>query len=258
MSCSSPARRRSRSCAAPKPSSRPMPTAYVGDAARMARGEGRLGVDHAAKASRCGRCGRRRPRRARRRRAAAATPLVARDRRQSGSESGDREERVGDRGVEPAPAALAHHLARGRRGRALGEEHLGRLRQAGDARQQRDRVAAQPEGLAAAVPVLVERSARHRRWRRGSSRLRDDRARRGRSASRRSPCPRGQSRERSAPTACAARAAMSSGPPRGRRIARDRGAGFVQSTSLPCASARCRRWRRARTCARPTTSSPRP
>ncbi len=60
-----------------------------------------------------------------------------------------------DRGIEPAAAARAHHLARGCEA-VLGDEHVGRLRQAGDAGEDRDHVAAQPVGLAAPVPVLVE------------------------------------------------------------------------------------------------------
>ena len=59
--------------------------------------------------------------------------------------------------VEPAAAPLAHHLLR-RREAVCGEEHLERLAEAGDAREQRDLVALQAGRLAAAVPVLVERA----------------------------------------------------------------------------------------------------
>ncbi len=85
----------------------------------------------------------------------------------------DRQQNVGELGVEPAPTALAHHLLGGRQA-VRREEHLGRLAEAGDARGQRDRVAGQAERLAATVPVLVERA--HRIGRRGrEAQARDDR-----------------------------------------------------------------------------------
>ena len=62
-------------------------------------------------------------------------------------------------GVEPLAAAARRDRAR-RVGAALAVEDLRRLREAHDARQQRDLLAAQPERLPVAVPVLVERPDR--------------------------------------------------------------------------------------------------
>ncbi len=125
-----------------------------GDAVGVARGVGALGVDHRGKrlgdAVDAGIVGRDEAAVGGRRR----EPLA----RQVGEERvrvWQRQERICNRGIEPAPAAHAHHVARGLEA-VLGDEHVGRLRQAGDAGEDRDRVAAQPVGLAAAVPVLVE------------------------------------------------------------------------------------------------------
>ena len=72
-----------------------------------------------------------------------------------------RQQRVDERGIEPAAAALERHRERaGQAERA--HEHLERLRQAQDPAEQRDLLAAQPERLAGAVPVLVERADRLR------------------------------------------------------------------------------------------------
>ena len=68
----------------------------------------------------------------------------------------DREERFRHLGIEPAPAPLPHHLLRGREAMRR-EEHLGRLAQARDAREQRDLLARHAGRLTAPVPVLVER-----------------------------------------------------------------------------------------------------
>ena len=68
---------------------------------------------------------------------------------------------VHELGVEPLAAAARRDRARGV-GTALAVEDLRRLRQADDAREQRDLVAAQAQRLPVAVPVLVERADRVR------------------------------------------------------------------------------------------------
>ena len=69
----------------------------------------------------------------------------------------DGREGVDERGVEPLAAALPHDVVRRLRAGG-GVEDLGGLGQAEDPPEQRDLLAAQAARLAAAVPVLVERS----------------------------------------------------------------------------------------------------
>jgi hypothetical protein len=64
--------------------------------------------------------------------------------------------------VEPAPGALARHAQR-HLGPVRVGERLERLREVGDARAERDGVAAQPVRVAAPVPVLVEGAHDRRR-----------------------------------------------------------------------------------------------
>jgi len=59
------------------------------------------------------------------------------------------------RGIEPAPGAVAGDVQR-RVQAVLDHVHREHLREAGDARQQRDVGAGQPVGVAPAVPVLVQ------------------------------------------------------------------------------------------------------
>ncbi len=160
MSCSRPARCSSRSSAG-REAELVGDRARVGrDAARVAGREGRLRVDHV------------------RERLADAVEagvvehehaigglerehlrrdVVAREVAPESVIRRDREDDVRELRIEPAAAPLAHHLVRGRDA-VGGEEHLGGLAQACDAREQRDLLAAQPERLPAAVPVLVERA----------------------------------------------------------------------------------------------------
>ena len=108
----------------------------------------------------------------------------------NGSVVADREQqRRPARGSNQLPRRCPHHLPRRRRGRALGEEHLDRL--ARQAMRPSSGISSpfRPAGVAAAVPVLVERAHRVGGRRRGSRASRRS-PRRGRSARRRSPCPR--------------------------------------------------------------------
>ena len=73
----------------------------------------------------------------------------------SGSESGSGQEGVGHPGSNQRPRRT-RTISRAASTAVLGDEHVGGLRQAGDAGEDRDRVAAQLVGLAAAVPVLVQ------------------------------------------------------------------------------------------------------
>ena len=82
--------------------------------------------------------------------------------RQNPRSLADREQRVHERRVEPAPAAAPRHRARGPQA-ARRVEDLDRLREAEDAREQRDLLPRQSVRHPAPVPVLVEAADRRRR-----------------------------------------------------------------------------------------------
>ena len=164
MSCSSPARLRSRWTASLHPH-RPGDRHRVGgDPGGVAGRVGRLRVDHAAErlgdAVQLGVAGHQ----------DAVVGLPARGRRdgarvlERAPERGvvaEREQRVDERGIEPAAAALDRHPV-GAAGAHRAREHLDGLREAQDPPEQRDLLAAQAERVAVAVPVLVERLDRQR------------------------------------------------------------------------------------------------
>ncbi len=161
MSCSSPARYRSRCVRSSRSSRHGQPD---GDARHPLRVPGRvrrLGVDHGRE----------------RLRHPVEPVLVERllpvlrlphphprllERRPEQVVVLERAERVGEHRVEPRAAPRACHLAGGR-GAAELPEHLRGLGQAEDPAEQRDLLAGQPRRIAAAVPVLVERGDRLRR-----------------------------------------------------------------------------------------------
>ena len=158
MSCSSPARRRSRRVTASKPSTAPIPTAISATRSEWRAVNGDLASMTRANASAI---------RSSRASSATSSRSAGSQPETSGCSSDaqnagvDREQRVDQRRVEPAPAPLARHLAGGLDA-AGGVEDLGGLGEAEDPREQRDLLAAQPVGHAAPVPVLVEAADRGR------------------------------------------------------------------------------------------------
>jgi hypothetical protein len=80
-------------------------------------------------------------------------------RRRSRCWGGVHSHRVDERRIEPVAAALDRHPVGAARAHRA-HEHLDGLRQAQDPAQQRDLLAAQPERVPVAVPVLVERADR--------------------------------------------------------------------------------------------------
>ena len=159
-SCSSPARRRSRRVTASKPRRSPIPTAISATRSEWRAVKGDFASITRANASAI-----------RSSRASSATSSrsvgsqpdtsgSSRPRQNAASRQNP-QQRVDQRRVEPAAAPALRHPAH-RLDAARGVEDLGRLGEAEDAREQRDLLAAQPVGLAAPVPVLVEAADRGR------------------------------------------------------------------------------------------------
>ncbi len=162
MSCSRPARRRSRSPWAGTPMTAPVATAQratslewravYGDFASITRANASATRSSVASSAV-------RTRSTGSHAATAGTARASSSGRQNARSSRIESSASTSAGLEPAVAALERHRERAREPDRA-DEDLDGLREAEDAAEQRDLLAAQAERLAGAVPVLVERADR--------------------------------------------------------------------------------------------------